>query len=51
MAALSLLPFELIEQRYYLPFYAGFAAMRAALGHRAEWTQLAMSVCLSAAVV
>ena len=51
VAALSVLPFELIEQRYYLPFYACFMAMRAPLSDRAEWIQLAMSVCLTAAVV
>ncbi|HSP96360.1 MAG TPA: hypothetical protein VL049_03815 [Candidatus Dormibacteraeota bacterium] len=51
VAALSLLPLELIEQRYYLPFYACFTAMRAPLSDRAEWIQLAMNVCLTATVV
>lgn len=51
VAALSLLPFGLIEQRYYLPFYAFFWLFRQNVSDRLERLQLAMNVLLSVGVV
>jgi hypothetical protein len=50
VAALSLLPFELIEQRYYLPFFAFFTAMREPSSDRTEWIQLATTLGMTAVV-
>lgn len=47
-SAASLLPFWLIEQRYYLPVYAFFWAMRPALERRVEYAQLAFGLFASA---
>ncbi|MDB5985797.1 MAG: putative rane protein [Nevskia sp.] len=47
-SALSLLPFWLIEQRYYLPIYALFWAMRAPEDKRVEHAQLLFGTVCSA---
>jgi DIE2/ALG10 family len=47
----ALLPFGLIEQRYYLPLYTMFWAMRAPVGRNLEYIQLMLNVSLSLAVL
>lgn len=49
--ALYLLPFELVEQRYYLPMFALIWAMRAPERPAIEWLQLAWGIFLSAIVL
>ncbi len=49
--ALYLLPFALIEQRYYLPMFTLLAAFRVPLKARWEWAQLAWSLALSAVLL
>ena len=48
VSALYLLPFSLIEQRYYLPMFMLLAAFRVPLAARWEWAQLGWSIALSA---
>ncbi len=50
-SALYLLPFGLIEQRYYLPMFALFWAARKPQAPSAEWGQLAWCLALSAMLV
>ena len=50
-SALYLLPFGLIEQRYYIPMFALFWAARKPQPIALEWTQLAWCVALSAMLV
>lgn len=45
--ALSVLPFALIEHRYYLPLFAMLAAMRQPLSATVEYSQLTYSIVLS----
>lgn len=49
--ACSVLPFQLIEQRYYLPVFALFWAFRAPVSKGLERTQLAWNVCLTIAAL
>jgi hypothetical protein len=49
--ALSVLPFWVIEQRYYLPMYALFWAMRPPIDRRFEYVQLAFGAAATAWLV
>ena len=51
VCGLYLLPFWLIEQRYYLPVFALFWAARKPVGRSVEWLQLGWGALLSAAVL
>ena len=50
-ALLYLFPFSLIEQRYYIPMFSLFWALRSPVSMRSEWTQLVWSLTLSSALV
>lgn len=51
VAAIYLLPFGLIEQRYYIPLYAFFSLFRQRVSMPLERLQLALSICLSVGVL
>ena len=50
-AAIYLLPFGLIEQRYYIPLYAFFSLFRRRVSMPLERVQLALSFCFSVGVL
>ena len=50
-SALYLLPFSLIEQRYYLPMFTLLAAFRMPQKIRWEWAQLLWSLALSSVLL
>jgi hypothetical protein len=50
-SALYLLPFGLIEQRYYIPMFALFWAARKPQAPWLEWAQLAWCLTLSAMLI
>jgi alpha-1,2-glucosyltransferase len=51
VAAIYLLPFWLIEPRYYIPLYALFSLFRQRVSMPLEWLQLVLGFCLSVGVL
>ena len=51
IGAAALLPFGLVEQRYYLPLFALIWAFRAPASATLERVQLALNICLALAVM